>query len=412
MRPSATGRRRVRIIRRSSSRSSTWLIAAAPQATSAVPTHVDDQRRRIDRPRRHVVAAGARRDDERVQPRLREDDEIVDTRRRRDCAAGIRGHDDVGLHAVTACGAATGAVNRTRYARSVSTSDVTKSSAPVATCAVLTSSCLPVSTTEPPSAICSDEQRRQHHRRPHELRPIGVAPPDVEELLQHQDRHHEGADAMDVVNRDLRCPGGRNQAAEDERKVGNREPRAGVTHRRAEQDLHVHRRRQHDQPRAQPIVVDRREPRRAPARGGDSASVTVRPKKICARPAWLTDTASGRRYITVMPPSTPCSTTAPSATKPRRRTHRRGSTRHSQITTPIVSKPDGGRDQPVPVLVEDAADHLVQRERHHRVAVGRRPVGDRQARARARDHPAGGDQEERRARENPAVPVKTAHVLT
>jgi hypothetical protein len=40
MRPSATGRSRVRFMSRSVSRSLTWLYAAAPLATSAVPRQV------------------------------------------------------------------------------------------------------------------------------------------------------------------------------------------------------------------------------------------------------------------------------------------------------------------------------------------------------------------------------------
>jgi hypothetical protein len=60
-------------------RSSTWLIADAPLATSAVPRHVIASDAEVNRSRRrHVVAAGRCGDHERVQADLREDDEIVE----------------------------------------------------------------------------------------------------------------------------------------------------------------------------------------------------------------------------------------------------------------------------------------------------------------------------------------------
>jgi hypothetical protein len=70
-----------------------------------------------------------------------------------------------------------------------------------------------------------------------------------------------------------------------------------------------------------------------------SVNVTVRAKKICARPAWLMEIESGSISRTVNPPSTPCAITAPSAIQPSQRTHARGSTRQRKITRPIVSMP-------------------------------------------------------------------------
>ena len=114
--------------------------------------------------------------------------------------------------------------------------------------------------------------------------------------MQDQDRHDERADAMGEVDRDLRpVQVGGIRPPNDERKVRNRQARARVPHRRAEQNLRVHR-----APSGQSAGAQRRSSTRRGAGARQpadvtSASVTVRQKKICARPAWLIETASGRR---------------------------------------------------------------------------------------------------------------------
>ena len=61
------------------------------------------------------------------------------------------------------------------------------------------------------------------------------------------------------------------------------------------------------------------------------------------------------------------------------------------------------------VLVEDPADHLLEREREHELAVGVRPVRHRQPGVGARDHAAGGDQEHRRGDDELDVAMEPDH---
>ena len=67
---------------------------------------------------------------------------------------------------------------------------------------------------------------------------------------------------------------------------------------------------------------------------------------------------------------------------------------------------DGAGDQPVTVLVEDPADHVLEREREHEPAIGIRPVGHRQARAGARHQAAGEDQHGGRSGDDERVEVE------
>ena len=75
-RRSGTGRSRVRRISASGSRSMTWLNADAPPATSAVPTTVQTSRNVERVAARHHVAGKRRYDDQQVQPRLGQRDEV------------------------------------------------------------------------------------------------------------------------------------------------------------------------------------------------------------------------------------------------------------------------------------------------------------------------------------------------
>ena len=70
-----------------------------------------------------------------------------------------------------------------------------------------------------------------------------------------------------------------------------------------------------------------------------SAMATVRQKKISARPACAVETGAGRKYITVRPPSSPCTMTAARATRPSRFNQVLDSASHSQAARMMVRKP-------------------------------------------------------------------------
>src|SRR5438309_1827904 len=70
-----------------------------------------------------------------------------------------------------------------------------------------------------------------------------------------------------------------------------------------------------------------------------SAMLTTTQKKLCASVACALDIHHGRKKRTVRPPSTPCAITVPSATTPSHFIQRRGSERHVQIASTIVSSP-------------------------------------------------------------------------
>ena len=90
-RPSGTGRSLVRRINPSGSRSITWLNADAPPATRAVPATVHTTRAASEiSPPRHHIADERRADDEQVEARLRERDEVTGA------AARLRDRDRFG----------------------------------------------------------------------------------------------------------------------------------------------------------------------------------------------------------------------------------------------------------------------------------------------------------------------------
>ena len=142
-RPSGTGRRRVRFIRLSGSRSITWLNADAPQATSAVPASIKTRRRAFGRvASSHEVPGERRGDDEEVEARLGQRDEVVRAgarlRQHDGACAGLHDRAPSGEAAETACRASRAGArsNSGLKVRSASTSDVPSTSAPFTTCAV------------------------------------------------------------------------------------------------------------------------------------------------------------------------------------------------------------------------------------------------------------------------------------
>src|SRR3989454_11455389 len=62
-------------------------------------------------------------------------------------------------------------------------------------------------------------------------------------------------------------------------------------------------------------------------------------KKSCARLGWATEIGTRRKNHTGNPPRTPWAITAPSATKPNRRTQGRGSRSQSHTASTMVSRP-------------------------------------------------------------------------
>ena len=201
---------------------------------------------------------------------------------------------------------------------------------------------------------------------------------------------------MREVHADPGIPERRHEMPERQRKVRNRHPRLDMPHRRAQEDLAIDHR-----PSSRP---------RCGAGVGSSTAVCafvhpgevkrarliVRQKKSWARPAWPIDTGAGRSSRTVMPPRRPWRMTAPSAVDPKL------ADPAARIDLPRPDRQDDRQeadragDHPVAVLVEDPADHLLEREREHELAVGVRPVRHRQSGIGARDHAAGGNQEHRR----------------
>ena len=245
-----------------------------------------------------------------------------------------------------------------------------------------------------------------------ELRSIAVVLQDVRDRHDRPRRHHQRAHPMSKVNRNRRATttaeaAGRTSTENPEspvrRRCGASSRRAGFAGRRGRSARSIDA--------ADPCRATALTPERFHPRDVNSARLTVRQKKICARPAWLIEIASGRKNKTVKPPSAPCRITAPSAIQPSSRTHARGSRDPEPGDQADGQEADGRRDQPVAVLVEDPADHVLEREREHVLAVGRRPVRHRQPGIGARHHAAGGD-EDQRARRRAAARSNAAHVLT
>ena len=148
---------------------------------------------------------------------------------------------------VAAAGGAAGRARRcrakrARCARSVSTSDVTSTQAPVTTCSELMMYCLPLSTVSAPSVICSARAARA-------AASTAAAAPPRRRWWRRRGRSSPGS-AASRTSAPTRCakwiaifaiPVRRNELAERQREVGDRQARVGVAHRRADDDLHVDR---------------------------------------------------------------------------------------------------------------------------------------------------------------------------
>ena len=228
--------------------------------------------------------------------------------------------------------------------------------------------------------------------------------------------HDDRTDAVREVDCDRAAPFGRGQPAEGPREVGNREPGVGVAHRCADEDLHVdQRRRQDGQPRQGRVTghacVRARGDASAPA-GRSEQRQRYRQAKEDLRQAGVRDRDRRRQEVEdgdaaqralqddrgqrgPGEPSDPAAVVRP-------RNPERQADHH---------QPDGARDEPVAVLVEDPSHHLRQWEAEHEVAVGVRPVGDGEARVGAGDQPAHGDQQQRRGGDEKREPVEPGHAL-
>ena len=130
--------------------------------------------------------------------------------------------------------------NRTRCDRRVNVNDVASVSAPTTTCAVLIATFFWLQDHERAQRHLSEDEAAQQERGPPELRPSRMVMKDVSGSRCHCQRHEQRAEAVRVVNRDLRRPLGRNDPSEHQRKVRYRQPGVRVAHRRAHQNLHVH----------------------------------------------------------------------------------------------------------------------------------------------------------------------------
>ena len=164
----------VRRIRRSVSRSHTWFSAAAPPGHERVPTSVCTSSERHALRRREIQAAERRDQDEQIEPRLRQRDEVgardlvpqrpaIDggrsaVRHAWSSRRGRGGSERPGptrAHVGRVLSSDPAAcANRARCARSVSTSDVTSTDAPVTTCSELMMNCLLAQHRQRPSVIC------------------------------------------------------------------------------------------------------------------------------------------------------------------------------------------------------------------------------------------------------------------
>jgi len=94
---------------------------------------------------------------------------------------------------------------------------------------------------------------------------IRMRAPDVDDVGDDDDGDDQRTDAVCVVNRDIRCPRRRPEAAEHEREVRNRQPRTRVAHRRANENLREDGSCQRDHPPRQHRIVNGLTRRPAPA---------------------------------------------------------------------------------------------------------------------------------------------------
>ena len=260
-------------------------------------------------------------------------------------------------------------------------SAVPRRRAPVATWAVVIGTAFLDRTVAAPSAIWTVTRKTRPEAVFFEPRPPRP-PRRWTTQAPTQSRHGERPDPVGEMDRDRKGGERRNDAPERQREVGDREARLRVAHDRADQELEEdHRDRRGADPR------DAARPGAAPRRAS-----AARSRRRSSRP--------GRR-------------TSARGTRARRRPRsgggrgpsgRRGRPARRRRRAPIAQAPDprpglapeephrqddrqdpdGGRDHPVAVLVENAADH-----RRHEPAVGERPVRHRQARlGRGHEAPA------------------------
>ena len=181
----------------------------------------------------HDVAGKSRHDDEKIQPRLGQRDKV---RGREACAperqkpstsyvlrplAGGRGRaypirDDAVLPwtAVRAGAAA----NKLRKLRSVSTSDVASTSAPLTTCAVLMSGWSPDQIDERAERDLRETKQHEQRRGPDQLAASAVMIPDVTGRRQDGERHEQCADPMREVHGNAGVPDRRQQRDQTRRE--------------------------------------------------------------------------------------------------------------------------------------------------------------------------------------------------
>ena len=160
------GRVRVRRISASVSRSITWLNAEAPPATSPVPSSSPADAKQAERLAiAHRVAGKRRGHHEHVESRLGQREVVaragLGLRQRSRVAASRLDRPMFRFSAAwprSASGVRIGCTDRSKPARkvrSVSTSDVPSTAAPLTTCAVLMSGFLPLQITKAPSVTCT-----------------------------------------------------------------------------------------------------------------------------------------------------------------------------------------------------------------------------------------------------------------
>ena len=216
-------------------------------------------------------------------------------------------------------------------------------------------------------------------------------------------RHDQRADAVREVDRDLRIPMRRPEVAEHQREVGNREPRVGMPHRRADEDLNVDEDGGRGRRAAERGVLER-------ARVLAGRDVSVDPAGRCEQrdrhrhaeedlgEAGVSGRDGGRQEEEHGQPAEDAlgddgaESGRPEPFHPAARfaeSQPRGEDDRQEA--------DRARDETVTVFVEDAADPLRRREREHVPAVRGRPIGNGEARAGARDEASGEDEQYRTA---------------
>ena len=229
------------------------------------------------------------------------------------------------------------------------------------------------------------QDRGKEQRGPGEFKSVSVLNEHTPDQGGDRRRHGNSTQAMREMESDAETPLRRQKPAESEREVGDREPGVVVTHRRAEQDLAVDERRNGHRETPEngitqgldtPVAVSPTR-RRKDAEADDQGKEELRQSGMADR------NRLGQQVDHCDAAEQPLS---------HDRTQRRpGHPAHppARLSAPGPEhqadgqQTDGARDQPMAVLVENAADHLREREREHEVAVCVRPVGNGQSRVRA-----------------------------